>query len=319
MGENGGAGARGTAGRLSVVASLDPLPMPAGARWMVGVPRMRPWLSALPSVVGRAAERWSLDIGAPYDGSHISWTAPAARSDGGLAVLKVQFPHPECEHEAAALRRWDGEGAVRLLDHHAADQVLLLERCQPGTHLSALESGEALTVLGSLVRRLSVPADLPFRTLEDEATAWAEALPGQWEQAGRPFDRRLVDVAVAALGELTASAPPERVLLHQDLHADNVCRAQREPWLVIDPKPLVGDPAFAPAPIVRSNELGHSRQAVLRRLDAMVDALGVQGRRAAGWAIGQTVAWSIDDDGGGAYSRLVDTAGWLLDRWEGRP
>ncbi|MGI8756536.1 MAG: aminoglycoside phosphotransferase family protein, partial [Acidimicrobiales bacterium] len=89
--------------------------------------------------------------------------------------------------------------------------------------------------------------------------------------------------------------------------------------LVIDPKPLVGDPAFAPAPIVRSNELGHSRQAVLRRLDAMVDALGVPGRRAAGWAIGQTVAWSIDDDGGGAYARHVDTAGWLLDRWEGRP
>lgn len=50
-----------------------------------------------------------------------------------------------------------------------------------------------------------------------------------------------------------------QVLLHQDLHADNVLRAGREPWLVIDPKPLTGEREFGVAPIVRSFELGHGR------------------------------------------------------------
>jgi streptomycin 6-kinase len=61
------------------------------------------------------------------------------------------------------------------------------------------------------------------------------------------------------IGEL-ASTQGEQVLVHRDLHGENVLPATREPWLVIDPKPLAGEREFAVAPIVRSFELGHGKR-----------------------------------------------------------
>ena len=113
---------------------------------------------------------------------------------------------------------------------------------------------------------------------------------------------------MAALEEL-APTQGEQVLIHQDLHADNVLAAQREPWLVIDPKPLVGEREFSLAPIIRSFELGHSRLAVVERLDRLTSELGLDRERARGWALGQTIAWSA---GGETQSRHVETARWLL-------
>ena len=84
--------------------------------------------------------------------------------------------------------------------------------------------------------------------------------------------------------------------MHQDLHPDNVLAAEREPWLVIDPKPLVGEREFAVAPIVRASELGHSRRAVIERLDRLTSELGLDRERARGWTIGQTIAWGVDSE-----------------------
>ena len=81
--------------------------------------------------------------------------------------------------------------------------------------------------------------------------------PSKWEQAGRPFEPELVDRALGLLGELAPTQGPS-VLLHQDLHSDNVLAAQREPWLAIDPKPLAGEVEFAVAPLCRDYTLGHS-------------------------------------------------------------
>jgi streptomycin 6-kinase len=103
-----------------------------------------------------------------------------------------------------------------------------------------------------------------------------------------------------------APTQPERVLVHQDLHGDNVIAAAREPWLVIDPKPLVGERAFALAPVIRSYEFGHSPEQVIHRLDTLSERLGVDRERARRWAIAQTVAWCDDQ-------RHADAAGWLLE------
>src|SRR5437660_1452079 len=46
----------------------------------------------------------------------------------------------------------------------------------------------------------------------------------------------------AATAEVAGEAGDR--LLHWDLHFENVLAAEREPWLAIDPKPLVGDPGF---------------------------------------------------------------------------
>jgi streptomycin 6-kinase len=221
-------------------------------------------------------------------------------------VLKLIHPHREAEHEADALARWDGAGAVRLLERSAEGDVILLERCEPGTPLSAAGPEAALDVLIGLLPRLWVAADGPFHTLADEAAWWCSYLPDEWRQAGRPFERRLLDAALDALQGL-APSQGEQVLLHQDLHGANVLAAAREPWLAIDPKPLVGEREFAVAPIVRSSELGHSRPAVVGRLDRLTSELGLDRERALGWTVGQTIAWGID-----AGPEHHEVARWLL-------
>jgi streptomycin 6-kinase len=129
---------------------------------------------------------------------------------------------------------------------------------------------------------------------------------GERRQAVRAGAHRRVDFDPRGAG----GKQGEQVLLHQDLHPDNVLAAEREPWLVIDPKPLVGEHEFALASIIRASELGHSKQAVVGRLDRLTGELGLDRERARGWAIGQTIAWAIDSD----YHALhAETARWLLE------
>jgi streptomycin 6-kinase len=259
-----------------------------------------------PLTAAQCCERWGLTLGAEYPRGAAGVAVRATLPDGAPAVLKLIHPHREAEHEADALARWGGTGAVRLLERSDDGLAILIERCEPGTPLSAAGPDAALDVLTGLLPRLWVPAGAPFHALADEAAWWASSLPQEWERAGRPFERRLLD---AALDALTALAPSqgEQVLLHQDLHGDNVLAAAREPWLAIDPKPLAGEREFAVAPIVRSTELGHSRRAVVGRLDRLTSELGLDRDRARGWAIGQTIAWSVD---GGSEHHEV--ARWLL-------
>jgi streptomycin 6-kinase len=258
----------------------------------------------------RLVARRGLTLGEPFeDGVASILVAPAVTADGEEVVLKVQDPHRESEHEAAALRLWDGDGAVRLLDHEPAEYALLLERCVPGTPLSAAGPEAALDVFVELLPRLWKPAGSPFGSLAAEAVWWADSLEETWERFGRPFERKLLDAALEALRELPRTQG-EQVLLHQDLHGDNVLAAQREPWLAIDPKPLAGEREFGIAPIVRSRELGHSRREVLERFDRLTSELGLDRGRARGWTIGQTIAWAFD----GEHQRgHVEVARWLLE------
>jgi streptomycin 6-kinase len=202
-------------------------------------------------------------------------------------VVKVQVSHRESDQEADALERWRGEGAVQLLARDDERHALLIERCVPGTSLSQTAE-DPLGVLIDLLPRLWVGAG-GFRTLAEEVV-W-------WDLGGE-------------LGELAhelAATQGELVLVHQDLHGDNVLAARREPWLVIDPKPLAAEREFAIAPIVRSGELGHSRREALGRLDRLCAELGLDRDRARGWTIVQTVAWSGD----ASHPEHGDVVGWL--------
>jgi streptomycin 6-kinase len=283
--------------------------VPAGLEWLRESVAGSAWLETLPDLLKGCAECWALRLGNPYDDSHVSLVLPATMPEGTNAVLKIQFPHPESEFEATALEHWKGNGAVRLLGHDPDRHALLIEPCRPGSRLSALDGESALGVMIGLLPRLWIPAGAPFQPLAHQAAQWADQLPRRWELSGRPFERRLVDTAVGTLETLSVSQG-EQVLLHQDLHADNVLRAQREPWLAIDPKPLAGEREFGIAPIVRGCELGHSREDVIHRLDRLSAELGLDRERARGWAFAQTVAWAFE--GADVIPRHVEAARWLL-------
>jgi streptomycin 6-kinase len=273
--------------------------------WIRTLPGGAEWLEAAPRLAVEAAEQWGLKLGPPFARGMVSLVLPACDD----AVLKVQFPHGEDEHEAEALRVWNGDGAVRLLAHDEERHALLLERCVPGTHLREVGADAALDVAVSLLPRLWKPAGAPFRPLAEEASGWAERMPATWEAAGRPFERRLLEAALEALRELP-STQGEQVLLHQDLHADNILAADREPWLAIDPKPLTGEREFGVAALVRAFELGATRRDLLHRLDRLTSELGLDRDRAARWTLAQTVAWSF---GSGYFAEHIQTARRLLD------
>jgi streptomycin 6-kinase len=281
--------------------------VPEKLTWLARHPAGRRWLEALPQTVADLAERWALRLGEPYPGASAAWVAEATRGTERV-VLKVQWPHEEATHEADALRVWSGDGAVRLLAHDPDRQALLLEHCAPGACLAGSGAPDPLGVLIGLLPRLWKPVAAPFKPLSQEARDWAVALYPDWEAAGRPCERKLVDAAATFLADL-APSQGEQVLLHQDLHGENVLAAEREPWLVIDPKPLAGERELAPAPIIRSFELGHSRREVVHRLDRLSAQLHLDRDRVRGWTIAQTVAWSFDST---FREHHHETARWLL-------
>ncbi|MGW4499705.1 aminoglycoside phosphotransferase family protein [Micromonospora sp. NPDC004336] len=285
------------------------LRIPEGLGWVRDVPAGRRWLAALPERLAECVARWSLRVGPPFPYAFASLALPAELPDGTPAVLKLQYPDPDSAHEATALDHWAGAGSARLLAHDPDRRALLVERCVPGTPLHALPADAALDVAVGLLPRLWRPAGPPFTPLAEEAAGWRERLPVKWERAGRPYERRLLDAALGLLADLVDSQG-EQVLVNQDLHAGNVLRATREPWLVIDPKPLTGEREFGVVPLVRGQELGHSPDAVRHRLDRLSAELGLDRERIRGWAVGQTLAWSIGE--GKVFPSQVEVVRWLL-------
>jgi streptomycin 6-kinase len=297
-------------GTLNRSSEIDGQHIHPGLAWLGESQAGREWLAELPDLLSECAAKWSLRIGEPFPYAFESLTSAATLPDGTSAVLKIQFPGRENEYEASALAQWGGNGAVLLLAHDAERHALLLEHCEPGTPLSDLEQDQALDVMCGLLPRLWKPAGEPFRPLADEAAWWAEYLPESWERAGEPFERGLLDAALEVLNSFPGSQG-ELVLLSQDLHAGNVLRAKRQPWLLIDPKPLVGEREFSVAAIIRGDELGRGQSHIRHRLDRLTSDLGLDRERARGWTLAQTLAWAVDNDYEDFDQRHVETARWL--------
>jgi streptomycin 6-kinase len=208
------------------------------------------WLASLPQTIGEIAADWELELGEPYlPGGQCAWVAPARSREGDELALKVGWRHREAEHEADALRFWDGDGAVRCIATRALPEttVLLLERCDPGVQLKrSLPEPEQDVVVARLARRLweRLPEKgYSFSSLAEMCDLGADWFEQGLERDASGLDHGLAREGIRALRELPRTADRE-VLLCTDLHAENVLSARREPWLVIDPKPFLGDPAF---------------------------------------------------------------------------
>ena len=278
--------------------------LPDGLGWWRDVPGGAAWLDALPGLARSCAADWDLTLGEPFPSAYASLAVPAVTGAGARVVLKLNFAEPETEHEADALAAWDGDGAARLLARDAGRAALLVERLDPGVALwTVADEAEANGIAASLLRRLWRPpaAAHPFRRLVDDATGWLAVVVPRYERLGRPFEGSLLDRAVRGVEELSA-APPEEVILHQDLHGGNILSAGREPWLVIDPKPLVGERAFDLASLLRDrrSELAADPSPVRRlrrRLDQLAADTEVDRERARTWGIVHALAWGVGADG----------------------
>lgn len=189
-------------------------------------------------------------MGAPFQpGGQTAWVAPVRDADGTEMVLKVGWRHPEALHEAEGLRAWGGNGAVRLLTARELEDTvaLLLEACRPGTPLASHPEEEQDIVVAGLLRRLWIVPEPghPFRSLQAMCDHWADEFEVKVAARGSTLDSGLAREGIALFRSLCSTADRE-VLLCTDLHAENVLAAEREPWLIIDPKPYVGDPTYDP-------------------------------------------------------------------------
>ena len=207
------------------------------------------WLARLPATVQELADRWSLMLGPPFQpGGAVSWVAPARDRAGRDLVMKVGRRHADGEHEAAGLRAWAGRGAVHLHDVHveATTIALLLERCRPGSTLQATRAEpEQDEVVAGLLRGLwrEPPKGHPFRSLAQMCDRWADEFETSFAAEPDALDPGLARAGMALFRGLPRAAETQ-MLLVTDLHAGNILAARRGPWLVVDPKPHVGDPAY---------------------------------------------------------------------------
>jgi streptomycin 6-kinase len=198
------------------------------------------WLAALPGLLDHIIADWGLIVAEPHRMT-IHWVSSVVLRDGSPGVLKLGVPDGHLDAEAEALRIFDGDGAARLLAEDRKRGAMLLEKILPGTPVSELEDDEdataALIAVGRQLHR-APPEDctLPhLRTLAGGFTKYRASdglVPAAMvERAARFFD------------ELCESAPAD-VVLHGDLHHDNVLRTEGGGWLAIDPHGFVGDAGY---------------------------------------------------------------------------
>jgi streptomycin 6-kinase len=263
----------------------------------------RAWRANMPALIEEFAARWSLALEPPFTiGGSASWVAPARTRLGERVVLKLGWTHEEALHEADGLRLWDGEGTVRLIDSHVdgPTTALLLELCEPGIQLSrAMAEQDQDLVVAALLQRLWIqpPIDHPFRPLALMCDQWAtrfeldnaEALADGKEQ----IDPGLARAGIELFRQLPRTAD-RSVLLLTDLHHHNVLSAERQPWLVIDPKPYVGDPAYDALQHMLNfpERLAADPQGLADRMAGLV---GLDPRRVRLWLFARCVQESVEE------------------------
>ncbi|HSX96898.1 MAG TPA: aminoglycoside phosphotransferase family protein [Streptomyces sp.] len=256
----------------------------------------RSFAAALPGLAARFLDHWGLRLDGPAMHGMCALVLPVVRTaDDTPAVLKLQILDDESEGEPVALRVWNGDGAVRLLDHDLETGTMLLERLDPARMLShEPDTRAAVLVIARLLAHLTAaPAPPGLRRLSDIAADMLDRTPPVLARIPDPSDRRLIADCAAALREVLAE-PGDR-LLHWDLHFDNVLGADRAPWLAIDPKPLAGDPAFELWPAL-NNRFDPSE--VPWRFEAMTDVLALDRDRARAWTLArllQNAVWEIEE------------------------
>ena len=251
------------------------------------------WLDQLPKAITDLKQRWSLTLGSPFEEeASCSWVAPCARQDGTTAVLKIGLPHMEAENEIDGLLFWAGDPTVFVLEADLELNAMLLERCEPGTTLRGQPEDEQDQVIAKLLRRLwQMPPDThPFRPLSEMIAAWTKEAV---EHADRLPDAGLAKEGLRVFEALLDDAPCD-VLLATDLHAGNVLRAERQPWLVIDPKPFYGDPAYdATQHLFNCKERLYSKP--IATINRFADLLGVDPERVRLWTFARLASASLED------------------------
>ena len=191
---------------------------------------------------------------------------------------------------------WGGEGAARVYAHDG--DGLLIERAMGQRSLMHMalngQDDEASQILCATLARLHTPRPSPPPPLIPLAP-WFKSLRLAAEQLGGPYSLSL-STAEALLAE-----PQDVVVLHGDMHHDNVLDFGPRGWLAIDPKRVIGERGFDYANLICNPDLptATNPQRFHRQIAVVADAAGLERRRFLQWVLafaGLSAAWFLEDD-----------------------
>jgi len=267
------------------------------------------WLASLPDLIDEASRRWCLTNVQPVPNLSYNFVAFATRGQEDV-VLKIGVPNRELTSEMAALRFFDGRGAVRLLEADEAHTMFLLERLRPGEMLATLNDDDQATHIAADVM-LNLwrppPENIPFIKLTD----WfyeLEKLRPAFNGGTGPFPKKLIEEVEEMLPRLFIESNPP-MLIHGDLHHFNILLS-KDRWLAIDPKGVIGYPEYEVGPFLINpfpNFLngGQPKVQIMKRIAILSEQLGFPRQRLRDWGMCHAVLsawWSLEDKSDWEYS-----------------
>lgn len=253
------------------------------------------WLLALSAIVDIASSKFGLSDLRPMAGLSYNYILSGLQGDKEV-ILKVGMDNAGLKKEAFALRRFNGFGAVNIFGE--IEGALLLEKIIPGISLKsyfAQKDANSVEIACMVMKRLHKAGILKkhnFPHIKDLLSA----LDKDW-----PIDKSMLQKARLLRDKLLDSAGPD-ILLHGDLHHDNILRGLSE-WIVIDPKGVIGEAAYEigafirnPMPeLLKQNDILNIIQA---RILAFSHNANVSSERIAAWCFVQSLLswiWAIED------------------------
>lgn len=268
------------------------------------------WVQTLPELLRRCEVRFDIVLESPL--SNLSWNLVLnAANDGGTpVVLKLGLEKEQLAQEASVLNAYAECGAIKVFDFDYHLGALLLERVHPGMPLSAVEDDQTATeVFCDVFRRLHHCRPTGNFSSITEHFAAIERYRSQYRVGMLP--PQWVERAEECLAFLISSTH-ENVLLHGDLHHENILRDREHEWLVIDPKGIVGDLHFdAIQYLLNYRDRGGDPDTVLaQRIAIMSHRLNLDPRRIAMWGLAKGVldaCWILEDGGTDWYKSVQIT------------
>ena len=257
------------------------------------------WLASLPETLANLETAWHIRVTGLVPQLSYNVVAYAERVDKTPCILKLSPPTDEMIREGEALSYYAGDGICRLLERDDDVSALLLERVTPGVSLQELwtpaEDETHTRITAELMRRLwrPVAAPNPFRTL----TSWARALWDEYESVPPDLQKQAQEL-MQGLGP-----DEDPVLLHADLHHGNILTATKEPFLVIDPKGIVGARGYDVGTYFHNPMQATAEELITllpKRLELFSDMLELDRKELATWGFVHMVlsaCWDADMSG----------------------
>lgn len=264
------------------------------------------WLKDLPQIIKTYEQKWDIKCSPPFPLSY-NYVAPAKTTEGKSVVLKISFPeNNEFIFEMRALKFFKGIGAIQVLQEDLDQNVVLLEKVEPGQRISEINSfNKQTTIVSDILKLLHKPIILrknnDFPTVSDWAKTF-ERYKSKFLQQNGPFPKWMIDKAEDIFIQYPKDNK-ETVLLHGDLHSDNILSSERG-WLIIDPKGIIGEREFELGAYLRNPYYdlpkgGNYKKIVSEIIIHFSEELGFEKERILNWAFAGAVIsllWFLEDE-----------------------